>query len=483
MADYGVTPEGFVRPRLPEIRVEIIEAVRANLRAKGLPDDIETRPDSVMGVLIDTFADREAAVWEMGEGVYYAMYPGSAVGAALDRAVSFSGVRRLQAEHSRAYVVAYGLQGTVIPAGAQIRHRSTQNLWETTAPVTISAAAAADVRVTPTVQNDATYTITVDAIPYSYTSDATATIGEILTGLSGALATSGLQVSNDGAALRIRSTATLAVNVTLSANLAFSEIGSAVLAQTIDAIPELAQPGDLDTIVTLTPGWTRVANLQAGAVGRLQETDAQLRARYRLGVFRFGAGTLPSIGPNLLNDVPGIVDIRVFQNNTDDVDEEGREPHSIHVIVDGGIDDDVAAAIYKYKGGGIDTNGAVVKTLMTAEGQQIIKFDRPTAVYVWVKASLTLLPPEEQAFPSDGFERVGTSILNTGQAHVIGQDVRLQRFFCSIYETPGIAEVDLTFAYSTDPDFVPDSGDYAAANITIDGVEKALFDVSRIEVT
>lgn len=483
MADYGVTPEGFVRPRLPEIRIEIIEAMRENLRAKGLPDDVETRPDSVMGVLIDTFADREAALWEMGEGVYYAMYPGSAIGAALDRAVSFSGVKRLQAERSRVYVVAYGLQGTVVPAGAQVRHRSTQNIWETSAPVAISAAAAADVRIVPAVQSNATYTITVDASPYSYTSDSTPTIGEILAGLTAALATSGLQVSNDGAALRLVSTATLAVNITLTPNLSFSEIGSAVLAQTVDAIPELAEPGDLDTIVTLTPGWTRVSNLQAGAVGRLRETDAQLRARYRLGVFRFGAGTLPSIGPNLLNDVPGIVDIRVFQNDTDVIDAAGRMPHSIHVIVDGGIDDDIAAAIYKYKGGGIDTNGAIVKTLNTSEGQQMIRFDRPTGVYVWVRAQVTLLPPEEQAFPSDGFERVGASILSTGQAHVIGQDVRIQRFFCSIYETPGIAEVDLSFAYSTDPAFVPAPGDYAAANITIDGVEKALFDASRIEVT
>jgi len=346
MTTYGVTPEGFVRPRLPEIRVEIIDAMRSNLRAKGLPSDIETRPDSVMGVLIDTFADREAALWEMGEGVYYAMYPGSAVGASLDRAVSFSGVRRIEAEKSRAYVVAYGVPGTVVRRGAQIRHRSTQNIWETTADVTISAAAAADVRIVPAIQNNATYTITIDAEPYSYTSDATGTIGEILTGLMGALSTSGLQVSSDGASIRLVSTMTLGVNVTLSANLSFSDVGSAVLAETIDAIPELADVGDLDTIITLTDGWTRVSNLQVGAVGRLEETDQELRARYRLGVFRFGAGTLPSIGPNLLNDVPGIVDIRVFQNSTDAVDAEGRLPHSIHVIVDGGIDDDIAAAIY-----------------------------------------------------------------------------------------------------------------------------------------
>lgn len=483
MAEYGVTPEGFVRPRLPEIRTEIIEELRRNLRAKGLPDDIETRPDSVAGVLIDTFAEREAALWEMGEGVYYAMYPGSATGVSLDRSVSFSGVQRLQPERSRNYVVAYGVQGTPVPAGAQIRHRSTQNIWQTTEDVTISAAAASDVRIVPTVQLSALYTVTVDGVPFSYTSAPDATVATVLAGLMAALATSGLQVSSDGAAIRLVSTATVSVSIQLTSNLTFSEVGSAVLAETIDAIPEASEPGDLDSIVTLVPGWVRVANLQAGAVGRLRETDAQLRARYRLGVFRFGAGTLPSIGPNILNEVPGIVDIRVFDNKTDVMDSAGRKPHSVHVIVDGGIDDDIAQAIYRYKGGGIDTNGAVSKTLTTPEGLQIIQFDRPEPVYIWARAQVTLLPPDEQAFPSDGFEQVKASILTTGQSHVIGQDVRIQRFFCLIYGTSGIDTVDLQFAYSTDPDFVPGPGDYVAANIVIGDIQKALFDGSRIEVT
>jgi len=483
MPDYGVTPQGFVRPRLPELRAEIIEAMRANLRAKGLPDDIETRPDSVMGVIIDTFADREAAIWEMGEGVYYAMYPGSAIGAALDRAVSFAGVRRLAAERSRAVVVLYGLAGTVVPAGAQIRHRATQSLWQTSQAATISAAAAADVRIAPTVQDSTVYTVTVDAVDYSYTSGAGATVSEILAGLVAALSSSDLDVSSDGAAIRLVATTQMAVNITLTPNLQFVQIGTAVLAQTIDPIPEDAAPGDLNTIVTLVDGWQAVTNLQAGSVGREQETDAQLRARYQNGVFRLGAGTLPSIGPNLLNDVSGIADIRVFANNTDTVDADGRVPHSIHVVVDGGVDEDIAMAIYTYKGGGIDTNGDVVKVLSTDEGQQTIKFDRPTKIYVWVQAQITLLPPTEQAFPADGFEQIARAINTVGQAHGIGQDVRLQRFFCEIYKTPGIADVALSFARSTNPAFEPTSGDFTEANITIDSVEKAIFDLSRIEVT
>ncbi|MGB3276102.1 MAG: hypothetical protein WBA82_07935 [Castellaniella sp.] len=482
MPDYGVTPAGFVRPRLPEIRVEIIEVLRANLRAKGLPDDIETRPDSVMGVLIDTFADRETALWEMGEGVYYAMYPGSASGTSLDRAVAFSGVSRLAAERSKCYVIVYGLQGTPVPVGAQIRNRVTQSLWETAQAATISALGAADVRLVPTVLNSTTYTVTINSVAYSYTSDAVATIGDILAGLVATLAASPMQVSSDGSAVRLLAVDVGEASVEPSANLAVATLGSRVLAQTIDPIAETVGPGDLDTIVTLVDGWQAVTNLVSGSVGRSTETDAELRRRYQTGVFRFGAATLPSIAPNIQREVSGIRAIKVFQNDTDAV-VDGRLPHSLHVVVDGGIEEEIATAIYKYKAAGIDTNGAIEKTVTALEGDQLIRFDRPTPVYVWVKAALTLLPAAEQPFPVDGFELVAESINVTGQAHEIGQDVIVQRFFSGIYQTKGIAEVDLQFAFASDPGNIPAPGDYSAANIAIGDIERAMFDPSRIEVT
>lgn len=482
MATYGVTPAGFVRPRLPEIRVEIIEALRANLRARGMSDDIETRPDSIMGVLIDTFADRETALWEMGEGVYYAMYPGSASGTSLDRAVAFSGVSRLSAERSKCYVIVYGLQGTAVPVGAQIRNRVTQTLWETAQAVTISALAAADVRLVPAVQNSTTYTVTINGVDYSYTSDAVATIGDILAGLVAALAAGPMQVSSDGSAIRLLAVDIGEAAVEATANFSVATLGSRVLAQTIDPQAEAVEPGDLDTIVTLVDGWQSVANLVSGSVGRSTETDAELRRRYQTGVFRFGAATLPSIAPNIQREVSGIRAIKVFQNDTDAV-VDGRLPHSLHVVVDGGIEEEIAMAIYKYKAAGIDTNGAIEKTVTALEGDQLIRFDRPTPVYVWVKAALTLLPAAEQPFPVDGFELVAESINVTGQAHEIGQDVIVQRFFSGIYQTKGIAEVDLQFAFASDPGDTPAPGDYSAANITIGDIERAMFDPSRIEVT
>lgn len=481
---YGVTPEGFVRPRLPEIRQEIVQSLTDRLRAAGIADPVETQPNSITGLLIDTFAEREAALWEQAEGVYLAMYPGSAFGTSLDNSVSFTGVTRLVAEKSRCYVVCYGGQGVTVPAGSQIRHRSTQTIWATAADVIISAGAAADVVVVPTVADNQLYRITLDGTDYTYTSDGTATIAEILAGLVAAASASGFTVSSDGAALRIVSDGRVSFSVTLGGPLTLSTVGSPVLAETIEPMAESAAPGDLSGIVTTVGGWDAVNNLQAAVPGRLSENDAELRARYPSGLFRLGAATKPSIAPNIRDRVAGVIAIKDFQNDTDFTDEVGRPPHSIHVVVEGGLDNEIGDAIYRVKAAGIDTHGAVEVEVTADDGDKhTVRFDRPTPIYVWAKAVLTLLPATEQSFPPDGFTQVAQAIDAAGNALGIGQDVVQQRFYCAVYATPGIAHVDLTFAHSTDPAFDPQPSDYSSANITIADFEVAKFDLSRIEVS
>lgn len=478
---YGVTKDGFVRPRLPEIRQMIIDNLKELLRAKNLSDDIETRPDSVTGLMIDTFAEREAAIWEMGEGVYFAMYPGSAYGVSLDRAASFTGVKRLQAERSRAYVVAYGAIGTTIPAGSRIAHASTQTLWQTKFSAIINLLNASDLTVVPVVQNSALYSVTIDNISYEYTSGAAATLTDILAGLTTAMGTNAI-VTNNGASLRIRPVNAQIFSVILTDNLAVNRIGSAIQAESVDVSTEGAAVGTLNSIVTLIDGWESVTNMEEASPGRLAETDDELRARYDQGVFRLGAGTLPSIAPNIRENVPNVTAVKVFENNTDAVDASGRPPHSLHVVVDGGIDLDIAKEIYRIKAAGIDTHGAIEKSFISVEGEQTIRFDRPYKVYVWIKAVVTIQTGEGNIFPFDGFQRITQSLLITGINHDIGQDVILQKFYSGVYQTNGIASIDLTMAHSSDPDFIPAPEDYTANNIVIEEYEVAVFSMSRIEV-
>lgn len=481
---YGVTPDGFARPRLPEIRQEIVADLRARMQSAGFNGAVETRPDSITGLLIDTFAEREATLWEQAEGVYYAMYPGSATGVSLDRAVSFTGVSRYRDEPSRAYVVLYGAAGTTVPAGAQVRHRVSQNLWALESATQILAGAAADVILQPAVAPAGVYSVSIDGVAYSYTSGTTTNLPQILAGLVTALAPSGLAVSSDGASVRIHTDGRSAAAFTWSGNLSLARLGSPGLAVTLGASTEGAAVGDLNGIITQVDGWEAVGNLQAGVAGRLAENAAELRARYPTGLFRLGAATLPSIAPNVRDRVAGVRTVKVFMNSTDTPDALGRPPHSVHVVADGGLDDEVADAIFRVVAAGIDTHGKQQVVVKDEDGaDHPIRFDRPERVYLWVSCATTLLSPAEQAFPPDGFQRIAENLAAVGEASSIGEDVILQRLYGAIYRTPGLASVDLKLAFSTNPAFTPAPADYRAANVTIQDFQVAAFDLSRIEVT
>lgn len=483
MAEFGVTPAGFIRKRLADIRPEIIAALRNNLQAAGLSGEIETRPDSVMGILIDTFAEREAALWELSEGIYGATYPSSASGINLDHAVSFTGVTRRGAERARCYALCYGEQGTTIPVGAMVRSLTTQRLWLLAESVTISSASCSDVTITPIPQSGALYVVTVNGAEYAYASDASATLPEVVAGLVAAASGSGLIVTSDGAAVRLSSDGRRAFSVGVSGPMSLSNIGSPGLFQSERPSTEAPAVGELSEIVTGMQGWTSVRNLQAGIPGRLVETDAELRARYPSGLFRLGAATYPSLEPNIRDRVSGVTAIKVFENDTDAYDDSGRPPHSVHFVVEGGLDQEIGEAIYRAKAAGIASHGSVEVDVASDDGAiHAVRFDRPSPVYVWVKVAITPLSPSEGIYPSDGNSRVAASINASGRLQGIGQDVVWQKYFSAVYQTPGIAFADLRFAFSADPLFEPQADDFHSQNITIQDFEVARFDPSRIEV-
>lgn len=480
----GVTPLGFVRPRLPEIRLEITDDIVTRLRAAGYLGEIETRPDSLFGLLIDTFSERETALWEQIEAVYYAMYPSSASGVQLDRAVSFTGVTRLPGQPSSTYLMLYGVEGTVVPALSQVRNSVTQTLWQTQVDTTIGAGATGDVFLRPTVANATAYTVTIDGTAYTYTSDASATLAEVLNGLVAALALSGLNASSDGAVLRVFADGRETFVLQVSASLTVTRLGTPALTRSVDDGAVAAQAGELSNIVTLVPGWDTASNLQEAALGRLVETDAQLRVRYRSGVYALGAATLPAIQANLEARVPGITSVRVFQNDTDVPDGVGRPPHSIHVVAEGGLDTEIADAIFQYKAAGIDTYGSVLVQVTDAEGtEHPIRFDRPTPRYIWVSVVVTLLPAAEEAFPPDGFTRIANNILAEGNALGVGRDVIWQRLLSAVHAVPGVAVADLKLAVTAAPLPAPSGGSYSATNVTIADFEVSRFALSRISVT
>ena len=480
MADYGLTENGFNRMRLPEIRAAILEALQANLKQRSLDYDVAYRPDTVLGVLIDTFAEREAEMWETAELVYNAMYPSTAIGTQLDNAGSFTGAMRGKKSKSQAKVVLYGQNGTEVAEATQIRNSATQALWQTSISATISANNAAACTITPKPVSSFAYVITVGAMPLTYTSGPSSDLGSILTGLVAVLSAAGLDISSNGASI-VMNLLDNPSSVMLGANLTFAEVGSLVAVEPIEIVDDEAAIGDLNTIVTLTTGWSRVYNHAAAIVGSGIETDEQFRVSYEAGIYRQGSGTQNSIAANLSESIEGVTYVRVLQNDTDSV-KDGMTPHSIWVVIEGGNEDAIASALHHYKGAGIDTNGSTEKLVKTGYGDQLIKFSRPKSTYVWVRVDYTQQDASEGQFPIYGEVEIAEAI-NTQLAKLnSGEDVLFQSLYKAIYSVSGVASAEVKLFHSTNPLAMPAPEQFTAANIPIAMDERAVADLTRITV-
>lgn len=116
MADYGLTPSGFVRKTYDILYNE----QRAYIEEK-LGKDIDTTLDTPLGQLLAINAEQRALDWELMEAVYYSQYPNTAIGISLDNAAQLTNHTREQATFSFTTLRITAPEGTNIPAGTKAR--------------------------------------------------------------------------------------------------------------------------------------------------------------------------------------------------------------------------------------------------------------------------------------------------------------------------------------------------------------------------
>ena len=118
-----------------------------------------------------------------------------------------------------------------------------------------------------------------------------------------------------------------------------------------------------------------------------------------------------------MQNVDAVYSAICYENDTDETDAWASPRHSIEAIVYGGLDADIAQAIFRRKAAGIQTSGSSSIAVIAKSGQSInIKFSRPTtvAVYIQIKNLET-----NSDFPSDGQDRIREALVE-----YIGGDVR-----------------------------------------------------------
>nr|DAI17691.1 MAG TPA: Baseplate wedge protein [Caudoviricetes sp.] len=475
MADkviYGITKDGFKRKRLPEILQSLFDRFEDKSGLK-----VNRNSDSVLGMLFAIVGAEVADVWVESEDSYYAMYPSTSKGVSLTQSAQLAGISPIVAEQTTVYLTCYGIDGTAIERGAVVASNNNSEIAYSSvdsAYITTQKANTIEILVPTSPQNGNRYTLTVDNVTASYTAKSSDNKSSILIGLYSQFDTPQLtyEVNNDVLTISsVDKSKTFAVQFT---NLTYQNLGTPILFECNVAGSITPITGDLTGIVTVVSGWNSVTNEVDATVGRDNESDSNLRSRWNSSVYQNGSANVDAIQAAILSNVTGVTACRVFENTSDNTDDEGRPPHSLEAIVQGGDENDIVRVYWKAKGGGIATYGDVAVNMQDSQGTpHTIYFNRPQPVTISLRITLEKLSEEE--WSSDNRRNALNAVLNRAQALSLGQDVVLQRFIGDIYRnTTGIGGITIEASKN--------GGSYSTSNITIGAREVADFDTTRIEV-
>lgn len=480
MGEYGVTDKGFSVKRLDEI----LEEIHADLSEKF---KFNTRQDSqsFLNVLITTYGGQIAELWETAQASYYAKYPSTAEGVSLDNAVQYGGIRRSPNKYSYYTLHCTGDDGTIVRQGATVATNTAPQMKLSAVSefeITREKFNRVSVRIAAPVIGEI-YSISINGIQYSYTSQSDDEL-EIIEGL-------GKIVNPDGYMVTVNeSNITLDISceavsrsgiLVLSDNLTTASVTVLADFATVDYGKLIFPNGTVTVMITNISGFNEVENLIEPTYGRLQETDVELRHSYLAKSAIRSTRMIDSICSQLINNVPNVESATGYENDTDDTDEEGRPPHSVEIIVDGGDEAKIAAIILDKKAAGIQTYGEIAVNVATEYGDSVpINFNRPEYVYVWMKVTLDA---DKSHLPTNYANLTIDSIVSDSEKLQAGDNMLSQTFNDGIYSSVGgVTYIDIKCAATTNKEYIPEESEYTKVNVVVTSRQKIVIDDTRIEV-
>lgn len=235
--------------------------------------------------------------------------------------------------------------------------------------------------------------------------------------------------------------------------------------------------GTIKNISNPKLGIRSVMNEKAFEGGRNTETPAEFRERYYLSVDFAGGVNIDAIIAEIYESVEAVIAVTGEENDTDFERKTGLPPHSFEIVAYGGLDEEIAKAIYRRKSAGIQTWGNTLVPVLRADGGiHDVRFSRPDPVGVWIKVFNLVT---DSKFPLDGIERIKANIIQ----HIgvkapgglnIGQDVICVAVPTVVLQVPGVVDFDLQISR--------DGEHFSWNNIKVAAREKAVTDESMVIV-
>lgn len=487
MPEYGITKTGVNIKRLDTIMNELHDDL-----SKGWGINTRINKESYLNVQLTAFADKVAELWEFGQQIYANYHPSSAEDSALDAACQYSGVERQTAARTVYPIHCSGKDGTLLEIGTVVSSNTNPRIdFFLSGEKAIERASFNSALLRVVAVSVSTYTVSINGTVYTYTAGAEDTEADILAGLAAKISVGGnftATVQPETATLPVTllvSATDIAQNYTmlLTENLTTESVTSIINFSSAD-YGEVIVPNGAISIISKGPaGFTSCSNQCSYIAGRLRETDTEFRRSYADKIYNLASTMLQSIKAAILSNVQGVTSVAAYENIEDTPDAEGRYPHSIEVIVDGGSPAEIATQIFRRKAGGINTFGAVESEVIGENGEPItIRFNRPSYVYVWWRVGIIQNPAAQ--LPSDYATQIKKIVASAMDELETGDDVIAQEVLEHIYGTvAGVAYADLRLFSTDDAAASPSAeADYSKRYLTLSDRERGVTREAMIEV-
>lgn len=493
-----LTDTGFKRRSYQEI----VLALEQTFRDLYGPD-IDLQPEGRTGHLIGLVAKALSDNWDGMQEVVSSLDPSQATGVWLDLLCALTGVFRIGQAKSRVWVACYVAaadDGTLIPAGRQVRRTRGALVFSLRTDVTVASTACRDLYLqlagTPTPGDSVTlttsfgtFTVTAPSVPnpavgtYELLADAVNASGWTGTADAYFSGTGPLDAQFDGDCLRLLDRTT-DFGLVSSAAWTPALIGSVGDFEATIYGTETVDPGEISEIVTPEPGWTLAYNLVQAIPGRLAETDSQLRIR-REQLFGTGNATERALLNAIYNRVDGVLSASIRSNRTLATDSQGRPPKSFEMSVLGGTAEQIAAVIWDVQPAGIESFGNQSVDVLDSQGTtQTVKYTIPEDLWLWIDVRYERY--DDESFPSNGETMLREYILEWATAEfTTGKDVFPRKVNSPIARVPGIGLVQIKAALTdigVSPTFPTDFVD-EAGSIVVGGRNVAVLTSGRLTIT
>ena len=248
------------------------------------------------------------------------------------------------------------------------------------------------------------------------------------------------------------------------------------IAQEKGAVVALA--GEINKIITPTYGWSTVSNPDAANVGQPIETTPALKARRKIAVATPSQTPLEGLAAGI-NNLLGVTDFQVYENDTKVTDSRGFPGNSITAVVQGGVDEEIAQAISTRKNMGVLSYGDVTVPVTNEYGSTLdISFFRPELVKTYVTVNLTPL----SGYTTEVGDQIKQALIDYYSNMRIGDNL----YNSQLWEAALSVSPDVRPYFAIDPSkgitIGLDSGSQSNQNLTATFKQKFTLDLDDITI-